>query len=333
MFPNWIGGHDKHLGHTRAGRHALTQLLRDWWKKDVLNERNGDGHALGPIQKIDVPMRRFGEEEVDYVIVGVGSAGGVLAAALVARRFSRARPGSRTVLGYGARLGQRRSRLAQSLLGRFAHHRRRTHPLALGANNCWPWRWRRFGTLGGLHAAAASIGLSHSLRRRRRHRLADDLRRAETLLRTARAGNAGRGARLLSMGRSARLRLRTASDGRRRRCADPGLHQTRHWRQHRRTGGDSLRFPRRSPALHLSRLLHSGVQGGRQGQHADHACARRAEKWRGDSRQLHGQPHSCEQGKSRHWRQLFRRSAAKSIFKRRRPSSFPAMRSRRRACC
>ena len=56
----------------------MTPLLQDWWKKDVLNERNGDGHALGPIQKIDVPMRRFGEEEVDYVIVGVGSAGGVL---------------------------------------------------------------------------------------------------------------------------------------------------------------------------------------------------------------------------------------------------------------
>lgn len=37
-----------------------------------------DGHALGPMQTIDVPMRRFGEEEVDYIVVGVGSAGGVL---------------------------------------------------------------------------------------------------------------------------------------------------------------------------------------------------------------------------------------------------------------
>lgn len=41
-------------------------------------ENMNDGHALGPIQKIDVPMRRYGEEEVDYVVVGVGSAGGVL---------------------------------------------------------------------------------------------------------------------------------------------------------------------------------------------------------------------------------------------------------------
>jgi choline dehydrogenase-like flavoprotein len=36
-------------------------------------------HMLGSLQQIDVPMRRFQEnEEVDYVIVGVGSAGGVL---------------------------------------------------------------------------------------------------------------------------------------------------------------------------------------------------------------------------------------------------------------
>jgi choline dehydrogenase-like flavoprotein len=39
----------------------------------------GDEHYLGPIQKIDVPMRHFAQdEEVDFCIVGVGSAGGVL---------------------------------------------------------------------------------------------------------------------------------------------------------------------------------------------------------------------------------------------------------------
>ena len=38
-----------------------------------------DAHYLGPIQKIDVAMRHFGpDDEVDYVVVGVGSAGGVL---------------------------------------------------------------------------------------------------------------------------------------------------------------------------------------------------------------------------------------------------------------
>jgi choline dehydrogenase-like flavoprotein len=41
---------------------------------------SGDGHhSLGPMQHIDLPMRRFRDtEEVDYAIVGCGSAGGVL---------------------------------------------------------------------------------------------------------------------------------------------------------------------------------------------------------------------------------------------------------------
>jgi len=37
-----------------------------------------DNHMVGPLQTIHAPMKRFGEEEVDYLIVGVGSAGGVL---------------------------------------------------------------------------------------------------------------------------------------------------------------------------------------------------------------------------------------------------------------
>jgi choline dehydrogenase-like flavoprotein len=40
---------------------------------------NGTSHMLGPIQKIEAPMRRFPPgDEVDYVIVGVGAGGGVL---------------------------------------------------------------------------------------------------------------------------------------------------------------------------------------------------------------------------------------------------------------
>jgi choline dehydrogenase-like flavoprotein len=36
-------------------------------------------HRLGPIQTVDIPMHRYGpEDEIDVVIVGVGSAGGVL---------------------------------------------------------------------------------------------------------------------------------------------------------------------------------------------------------------------------------------------------------------
>ena len=38
-----------------------------------------DKHILGPIQKIEIPRRRFSNDEaVDFVIVGVGSAGGVM---------------------------------------------------------------------------------------------------------------------------------------------------------------------------------------------------------------------------------------------------------------
>ncbi len=45
-------------------------------------------HWLGPIQKIDVPMRRFSpNEEVDFCIVGVGSAGGVLVQRLARAGF------------------------------------------------------------------------------------------------------------------------------------------------------------------------------------------------------------------------------------------------------
>src|SRR5579875_2415377 len=45
-------------------------------------------HMLGPIQKIDTPMRRFDpNEEVDFCIVGVGSAGGVLVQRLARAGF------------------------------------------------------------------------------------------------------------------------------------------------------------------------------------------------------------------------------------------------------
>ena len=50
--------------------------------KPLLGAFNGarpDKHMVGPIQKIDVPMRRYSPgEKVDVCIVGVGSAGGVL---------------------------------------------------------------------------------------------------------------------------------------------------------------------------------------------------------------------------------------------------------------
>jgi choline dehydrogenase-like flavoprotein len=48
-----------------------------------------DDHMLGPIQKIDYPMRHYrDDEEVDFCIVGVGSAGGVLVQRLARAGFS-----------------------------------------------------------------------------------------------------------------------------------------------------------------------------------------------------------------------------------------------------
>ncbi len=64
---------------------AFRRPNRDW--RDQLDGHDGhdthDGdqheHALGPLQTIDTPMRHYSmDDEVDYVIVGVGSAGGVL---------------------------------------------------------------------------------------------------------------------------------------------------------------------------------------------------------------------------------------------------------------
>ncbi len=53
-------------------------------------ESGGDGkHMLGPIQHIDAPMRKFRDSyEVDYLVVGVGSAGGVLLQRLARAGFN-----------------------------------------------------------------------------------------------------------------------------------------------------------------------------------------------------------------------------------------------------
>ena len=60
--------------------------------------------------------------------------------------------------------------------------------------------------------------------------------------------------------------------------------RARHPRRRRRPGGDHLRLARRPAALHLSRLLHPGLQGRREAEHADHPCARRHPARRRDPR-------------------------------------------------
>ncbi len=54
----------------------------------AFKEPKTEKHMLGPIQKIDFPMRRFEpDEEVDICIIGVGSAGGVLVQRLARAGF------------------------------------------------------------------------------------------------------------------------------------------------------------------------------------------------------------------------------------------------------
>ena len=94
-----------------------------------------DSHVLGPLQKITIPRRRFRDEDVlDFVIVGVGSAGGVLLQRL-------ARAGFR-VVGFeaGPFWDTERDWVSDEAgsHGLYWNDLRITggeHPLALGANN------------------------------------------------------------------------------------------------------------------------------------------------------------------------------------------------------
>ena len=96
---------------------------------------NGKPHMLGPIQKIDAPMKRFGEtDEVDYVIVGVGAGGGVLLQRL-------ARAGFRAI-GFDAgpfwdteRDWVSDEKGAHNLYWNDTRVTGGKHPLAFGANN------------------------------------------------------------------------------------------------------------------------------------------------------------------------------------------------------
>jgi choline dehydrogenase-like flavoprotein len=93
-------------------------------------------HALGSLQRIHVPMRRFKEnEEVDYVIVGCGSAGGVLLQRL-------ARAGFRVIaLEAGPFWDTERDWVSDEsgshqLYWEDPRVTGGKNPLALGANNC-----------------------------------------------------------------------------------------------------------------------------------------------------------------------------------------------------
>ena len=78
-------------------------------KSPLLGAFNGSQsakHMVGPLQSIHLPMRRFRDyEEVDYAIVGVGSAGGVLVQRLTRAGFNVVGLEAGPILGYRARLG------------------------------------------------------------------------------------------------------------------------------------------------------------------------------------------------------------------------------------
>ncbi len=108
-------------------------------KKPILGafeNRNDGAHMLGPLQKIHLPMRRFSEsDEVDYVIVGCGAAGGVLLQRL-------ARSGFRVVaLEAGPFWDTERDWVSDEsgshqLYWEDPRVTGGKNPLALGANNC-----------------------------------------------------------------------------------------------------------------------------------------------------------------------------------------------------
>ena len=163
-------------------------------------------------------MQRFAEDTpVDYCIVGVGSAGGVLLQRL-------ARAGFRVVgLEAGPFWDTERDWVSdeagsQQLYWDDLRITGGKNPLALGANNSGK------GVGGGsVHWAAFTPRLHPSdFRVHSEDGVASTgrfLRGTQALLRVARARDPGLRAGLFPVGRSARLRLRAASDGRGRRRA------------------------------------------------------------------------------------------------------------------
>ena len=153
--------------------------------------------------RLRADMRRYADDdEVDLVVVGAGAGGGVLTQRLARAGWSVVLPRRRPVLGPRHRLGQRRARLARTVLDRAPPDRRRrpgaarapTTPAAASAA-----RWCT--TPATRRGFTRRTSTPHS-RRRRRRRLADLLRRpaARTTSRSSRAARRRAG---LAVGRPA----------------------------------------------------------------------------------------------------------------------------------
>ena len=231
-------------------------------------------------------MRRFADSDaVDLVVVGLRGRRLDPAAAAGPARLAGGRPGRRAVLGSRRRLGQRRGRVPPPVLDRAAGDQR-LRPGADGLQQLRPRRRRLDGPLRRLHAPVPPQRLRHLDQRRRRGRLADQLRRPAALLRGHRGRAAGRG-RGLALGRPAHLPAAPAPGRRQRRDLPARRPRVRHHRQGR--AGRHLQRPvRQPPALHLPRVLPAGLQGQRQGVPADHPHPRCPGARRRDPGQRHG---------------------------------------------
>ena len=160
-------------GQPRTGRHALSLFEHNAPLGGAFEKPKDDVHRLGAMQQIKVPPRRFKDTDlIDFAIVGVGSAGGVLLQRLARAGFK--------VVGFEAGpfwdterdWVSRRSGLAQPLLERPAHHGRRASARA-GREQQRQRCGRRISALGCVCAALSSFGLRGVHARRRGRGLAD----------------------------------------------------------------------------------------------------------------------------------------------------------------
>ena len=192
-------------------------------------------------------------------------------ATVVAGGLARRRARRRPVLGSRHRLGQRRARVTRAVLDR-APPDRWLGSGSVGLQQLRARGRRVDGALRGLRAAVSPVGLPHAS--------ADGVgadwpiayRAAAALLRADR-GRAARRRAGLAVGRPASLPAQPAS-GRRQRDGRVARRRATGHPDAGRTGRDPQRPLRQPAALHLSRVLHPGLQGQRQGQPADHPHSR-----------------------------------------------------------
>ena len=72
-------GASEHQVHSGTGRHALSLFEHNAPLGGAFEKPKDDVHRLGAMQQIKIPQRRFKDTDlIDFAIVGVGSAGGVL---------------------------------------------------------------------------------------------------------------------------------------------------------------------------------------------------------------------------------------------------------------